>query len=139
MWLDCKEQIRHYLAADPSELELSARGFAVASGNPAHGQGHLEFGQTFAGGFGAAEERGDRIAEIHTLLKIGDYQLVLREFLPAGIGGILWSISSWIGATPAAMLVTLLPVAASLLPIGTELEIDAGMGFYAPPILFTGW
>ena len=36
------------------------------------------------------------------------------------------------------MLVTLLPVAASLLPIGTELEIDAGMGFYAPPILFTG-
>ncbi|MGA7933890.1 MAG: DUF3987 domain-containing protein, partial [Kovacikia sp.] len=41
-------------------------------------------------------------------------------------------------ATPAAMLVTLLPVAASLLRVGTELEIDAGMGFYVPPILFTG-
>ncbi|MBE9135621.1 DUF3987 domain-containing protein [Nodosilinea sp. LEGE 07088] len=36
------------------------------------------------------------------------------------------------------MLVTLLPVAASLLRVGTELEIDAGMGFSVPPIVFTG-
>ncbi|MEL7313465.1 MAG: DUF3987 domain-containing protein [Cyanobacteria bacterium J06559_3] len=71
-------------------------------------------------------------------MKIGDYQLQLGEYLHADLAEPLERIAMWIGATPAAMLVTLLPVAASLLRVGTDLEVDAGIGFYAPPILFTG-
>ncbi|HEY9817248.1 MAG TPA: DUF3987 domain-containing protein [Candidatus Obscuribacterales bacterium] len=84
------------------------------------------------------EERDDCRAEIHRLLKIGDYQLELRDYLHPDLAEPLEQIAAWIGATPAAMLVTLLPVAASLLRVGTELEIDAGMGFAVPLIIFTG-
>ncbi|ESA34122.1 bifunctional dna primase polymerase famiily protein [Leptolyngbya sp. Heron Island J] len=131
-------QIRDYLAQAPSELELS--GQVV--------QWHREVGlsakdlwsliKPIQAELEQVEERDERMAEISQLLKIGDYELQLDDYLHADLAEPLTQIANWIGATPAAMLVTLLPVAASLLQIGTELEIDAGMGFYVPPILFTG-
>ncbi|MEM6256407.1 MAG: DUF3987 domain-containing protein, partial [Cyanobacteria bacterium P01_D01_bin.156] len=131
-------QIRDYLAQAPSELELS--GQVV--------QWHREVGlsardlwsliKPIQAELEQTEERDDRIAEISQLLKIGDYELQLNDYLHPDLAEPLTRIANWIGATPAAMLVTLLPVAASLLQMGTELEIDAGMGFYVPPILFTG-
>jgi len=133
-----QDQIRRYLAAAPSELELSARVLQWHRETQLTVKDLWSLVKPLQADLEQQEERGDRIAEIHTLLKIGDYQLVLGDFLPAELAHSLERISSWIGATPAAMMVTLLPVAASLLSIGTELEIDAGMGFYAPPILFTG-
>lgn len=131
-------QIRDYLAQAPSQLELS--GQVV--------QWHREVGlsardiwsliKPIQAELEQTEERDDRIAEISKLLKIGDYQLQLSDYLHPDLAEPLTRISDWIGATPATMLVTLLPVAASLLQTGTELEIDSGMGFYVPPILFTG-
>ncbi len=133
-----QERMRAYLTMGPSVLELS--GQAV--------QWHRETGLSSRDIWSLikpiqveleqTEERGDRIAEISQLLKIGDYQLRLRDYLHPDLAQPLERIANWIGATPAAMLVTLLPVAASLLRVGTELEIDTGMGFYVPPILFTG-
>ncbi|MFG6104892.1 DUF3987 domain-containing protein [Leptothoe sp. EHU-05/26/07-4] len=131
-------QIRDYLAQAPSELELS--GQVV--------QWHREVGlsakdlwsliKPIQAELEQVEEKDERMAEISQLLKIGDYELQLEDYLHADLAEPLTQIANWIGATPAAMLITLLPVAASLLQIGTELEIDAGMGFYVPPILFTG-
>lgn len=133
-----QDQIRTYLGTSPTELALAAQvvQWHQETGLSAKDIGNLvtlvqaELEQT--------EERDDRRAEIHQLLKIGDYQLCLGEYLHADLAEPLEQIADWIGATPAAMLVTLLPVAASLLRVGTELEIDAGMGFSVPPIVFTG-
>lgn len=133
-----QDQIRTYLGTSPTELALAAQvvQWHQETRISARDIGNLvtlvqaELEQT--------EERDDRRAEIHQLLKIGDYQLCLGEYLHADLAEPLEQIADWIGATPAAMLVTLLPVAASLLRVGTELEIDAGMGFSVPPIVFTG-
>ncbi|NET39388.1 MAG: DUF3987 domain-containing protein, partial [Cyanothece sp. SIO1E1] len=131
-------QLRDYLAQTPTELELTGQVL----------QWHRETGlsardiwsliKPIQAELEQTEERDDRIAEISKLLKISDYELQLNEYLHPDLAEPLTRISEWIGTTPAAMLVTLLPVAASLLQMGTELEIDAGMGFYVPPIPFTG-
>ncbi len=133
-----QNHIRDYLTQAPTELELTGQIL----------QWHREAGLSardiwslinpIQAELEQTEERGDRIAEIRKLLQISDYELQLNEYLHPNLAEPLTHISEWIGATPAAMLVTLLPVAASLLQMGTELEIDAGMGFYVPPILFTG-
>ena len=133
-----KGKLRSYLAAEHSELELAAQVLQWHRESGLAAKDIWSLVKPIQAELEQDEERGDLIAEIHTLLKIGDYQLVLGDYLHSELAYSLERISSWIGATPAAMLVTLLPVSASLLRIGTELEIDAGMGFYAPPILFTG-
>ncbi len=133
-----QEQMRDYLATDPSELALSAQVLQWHRASNLAVKDIWSLVKPLQAELEQRQERGERMAEIHQLLKIGDYQLNLREYLHPELADGLERISVWIGATPAAMLVTLLPVAASLLRIGTELEIDAGMGFYAPPILFTG-
>ncbi|ASC70405.1 hypothetical protein XM38_013430 [Halomicronema hongdechloris C2206] len=133
-----QDQIRHYLAADPSELELSARVLQWHRETQLTVKDIWSLVKPLQADLEQQEERGDRTAQIRQLLKIGDYQLQLGEYLHPDLAAPLEHIAAWIGATPAAMLVTLLPVAASLLRVGTELEIDAGMGFSVPPILFTG-
>ena len=136
--LALKEQLRSYLAAEHSELELAAQVLQWHRESGLAAKDIWSLVKPIQAKLEQDEERGDRTAQIRQLLKISNYQLVLGDFLPPELAHSLERISSWIGATPAAMLVTLLPVVASLLHIGTELEIDAGMGFYAPPILFTG-
>ena len=131
-------QIRAYLTADHSELELAAQVLEWHRDAGLSAKDIWSLVKPIQVELELTEERSDRIAEIRKLLTIGDYQLPLQEYLHPDLAEPLERIAIWIGATPAAMLVTLLPVAASLLRVGTELEIDAGMGFYVPPILFTG-
>jgi hypothetical protein len=133
-----QDQIRTYLGTSPTELALAAQ---VVQWHQETGLSARDIGNLVTlvqAELEQIEERDNRRAEIHQLLKIGDYQLCLGEYLHANLAEPLEQIADWIGATPAAMLVTLLPVAASLLRVGTELEIDAGMGFSVPPIVFTG-
>ena len=131
-------QIRAYLTADHSELELAAQVLEWHRDAGLSAKDIWSLVKPIQVELELTEERSDRIAEIRKLLTIGDYQLPLEEYLHPELAEPLERIAIWIGATPAAMLVTLLPVAASLLRVGTELEIEAGMGFYVPPILFTG-
>jgi hypothetical protein len=133
-----KEQLRSYLAAEHSELELAAQVLQWHRESGLAAKDIWSLVKPIQAELEQDEERGDRTAQIRQLLKIGDYQLQLGEYLHPDLAAPLEHIAAWIGATPAAMLVTLLPVAASLLRVGTELEIDAGMGFSVPPILFTG-
>ena len=133
-----KKQLRSYLAAEHSELELAAQVLQWHRESGLAAKDIWSLVKPIQAELEQDEERGDRTAQIRQLLKIGDYQLQLGEYLHPDLAAPLEHIAAWIGATPAAMLVTLLPVAASLLRVGTELEIDAGMGFYVPPILFTG-
>ncbi|MGP1385717.1 MAG: DUF3987 domain-containing protein [Thainema sp.] len=133
-----EEQLRHYLAADHSELELAAQVLQWHRESGLSAKDLWSLVKPIQAELEQSEERCDRQAEIQQLLTISDYQLQLGKYLHPDLAQPLEQIAHWIGATPAAMLVTLLPVAASLLRVGTELEIDAGMGFSVPPILFTG-
>lgn len=85
-----------------------------------------------------AENRDDRAAEIQQLLQIGNYELSLENYLDSRLAIPLESVASVLGSSGAAMLTTLLPVAGSLLKVGTQLELIRATEFYALPILYTG-
>lgn len=85
-----------------------------------------------------AENRDDRAAEIQQLLQIGNYELSLENYLDSRLAVPLESVASVLGSSGAAMLTTLLPVAGSLLKVGTQLELMRATEFYALPILYTG-
>jgi CRISPR-associated protein Cmr3 len=84
------------------------------------------------------ESRLDRAVEVNTLLKLRCDQLNLYNYLHPTLAKPLEAIASSMGATSAVMLVTLLPVAASLLRVGTQLELMRATDFCALPILYTG-
>ncbi len=84
------------------------------------------------------ESRSDRKAEIENLLKIGKYELNLNDYLDPSVAQPLERVAGWMGTTPAAMLITLYPVIASLLKVGTRLELIKATDFYALPVIYTG-
>ena len=135
---ELQQQMRTYLAAGPSELELTAQVIAWNRQTGLSSRDLWSLVRPIQANLEQVEERDDRAAAIGKLLEIGDDRLRLADYLQADLAEPLERIAAWIGATPGAMLTTLLPIAASLLRVGTELEIDAGMGFYVPPIVFAG-
>jgi CRISPR-associated protein Cmr3 len=84
------------------------------------------------------ESRIDRKTEVEKLLKIGKYGLNLFDYLPMLVATPLEKIAGWMGTTSAAMLVTLYPTIASLLRVGTRLELIEATDFYALPIVYSG-
>jgi CRISPR-associated protein Cmr3 len=84
------------------------------------------------------ESRTDRKTEVEKLLKIGKYGLNLFGYLPMVVATPLEKIAEWMGTTSAAMLVTLYPTIASLLKVGTRLELIEATDFYALPIVYSG-
>jgi hypothetical protein len=84
------------------------------------------------------ETRDETKADLDKLLEIGRYELGLKGILPDALAVPLERQSTLLGSTPAAMLLTLLPVVASLAKVGTKLELIQATGFYALPILYTG-
>jgi hypothetical protein len=77
-------------------------------------------------------------AELEQLLKIDSQTIRLSEYLHPHLAKPLAQISQWLGMPESAMLTVLLPVAASLMPIDTRLELIKSTEFYAHPILYTG-
>jgi|GEM_PF-939042 len=135
---ELQQQMRTYLAAGPSELELTAQVIAWNRQTGLSSRDLWSLVRPIQANLEQVEERGERAEAIGQLLAIGDDRLRLADYLQPDLAEPLERIAAWIGATPGAMLTTLLPIAASLLKVGTELEIDAGMGFYVPPIVFAG-
>jgi CRISPR-associated protein Cmr3 len=84
------------------------------------------------------ESRAERASEISNLQKIGKYQLTLSDYLDKQCAIPLEKVAGWLGTTPVAMLTTLYPVIASLLRVGTKLELIKATNFYALPIIYTG-
>ncbi|KKD38902.1 hypothetical protein WN50_06465 [Limnoraphis robusta CS-951] len=84
------------------------------------------------------EQLDQHKAELEQLLKIDSQTIRLSEFLHPHLAKPLAQISQWLGMPESAMLTVLLPVAASLMPIDTRLELAKPTGFYAHPILYTG-
>ena len=85
------------------------------------------------------ETRDDRLAEVDKLLEFGRSDLNLAKLLPDSmLPKLLNRQSELLGSTEAAMMLTLLPVIATLAQVGTRLELIKATGFYALPILYTG-
>jgi len=85
-----------------------------------------------------AEVRLSCKQEIARLLQLEGKELNLEHYLHLYLAKPLNAISQLLGLNPATMLTTLLPVAASLLPVGTRLELLRATHFYALPILYSG-
>jgi Protein of unknown function (DUF3987) len=84
------------------------------------------------------ESRDETKTDLDNLLEIGRYELGLKGILPDELAVLLERQTTLLGSTPAAMLLTLLPIIASLARVGTKLELIQATGFYALPILYTG-
>jgi hypothetical protein len=97
-----------------------------------------ELASSLEGEIDIEESRSERKAEIENLLKIGKYQLELQDYLAPSVAQPLERVARWMGTTPSAMLITLYPVIASLLKVGTRLELIKATDFYAVPVLYTG-
>ena len=84
------------------------------------------------------ETRAQTRADLEQLLAIGRTELSLHGILPEAQATLLERQATLLGATPAAMLLTLLPIVASLAKVGTRLVLMQATHFYALPILYTG-
>jgi hypothetical protein len=135
---DLQQQIREFVADAPTETQLTAQVmlWGTQSGKSERGiwalvksiQGELEHQLSFQ----------DAQTELHHLSRLADYQPSLGQYLHPWLAQPLEKLADWMGTTGMAMLTTLLPVAGSLLPVGTELELNSGTEHRVYPILYTG-
>lgn len=84
------------------------------------------------------ESRDSRSLELNQILKIASTELDLHDYISLILADPLQKIAEIMGSNGAAMLTTLLPIAATLLQVGTRLELVSTTNFYALPILYTG-
>jgi hypothetical protein len=133
-------QIRTLLEQNLSEAELQAQKIHLRSQGVASEREFNALWETIAAEMEATEARPDRSAEIDKLLQFGRSDLSLTALLPGS--GLLPQLmarqAELLGSTEAAMLLTLLPIIATLAQVGTRLELIQATGFYALPILYTG-
>jgi hypothetical protein len=85
-----------------------------------------------------ASSRSSRSRELLQTLMLTRQELRLGDYLDQRLAEPLETIAEGLGSNGAAMLTTLLPVAATLLKVGTKLELIATTHFYALPIIYTG-
>lgn len=85
-----------------------------------------------------AGTRQVRSKELSGIMAIARSELNLSEYLDPKLAIPLEQSAKAMGSNSAAVLTTLLPVAATLLRVGTKLELAAATSFYALPILYTG-
>ncbi|MGB7416233.1 MAG: DUF3987 domain-containing protein [Thermosynechococcaceae cyanobacterium] len=135
---DLQTQIRQFLLDAPTETQLTAQImlWATAINKPERTlwalvnsiQRDLEHQQT----------RQEVKGEISHLTRLSNYQPHLSHYLHPTLARPLDQLAHWMGTTSMAMLTTLLPVVGSLLPVGTELELNCGTEHNVYPILYTG-
>lgn len=83
------------------------------------------------------ESRLDRKEEIEQLLQLSHDQLNLSQILEPTIAKPMEQFAERVGATSAAMLLSMLSAIASLCRIGTRLILNQASDFDALPILYT--
>jgi hypothetical protein len=133
-------QIRTLLGQNLSEAELQAQKIRLRSQGVASEREFNALWEAIAAELEATETRPDRSAEIDKLLQFGRSDLSLTTLLP-GCGllpQLMARQAELLGSTEAALLLTLLPIIATLAQVGTRLELIRATGFYALPILYTG-
>lgn len=130
--------IRELLQQGLSGARLQAEKIAVRSQTSIPEREFNELWQAIDREVQQQESREETKEDLSTLLEIGRCELNLREILNPPLAALLERQAVLLGSTPAAMLLTLLPVVASLARVGTKLELIQATGFYALPILYTG-
>lgn len=133
-----REAIEALVYASPTKSELELQIPEIAKRFHYHSNDIWRLYQTKEQETEAIETRSERAAEIENLLKIGNYDLKLTDYLGSELATPLEKVAQHLGSSSSAMLTTLLPVAASLLRVGTRLELIRATEFYALPILYTG-
>ncbi|MEM1366632.1 MAG: bifunctional DNA primase/polymerase, partial [Cyanobacteria bacterium P01_H01_bin.15] len=130
--------IELFLTQSPSETELTSKVMDWASQTDKTEIAIWKLVNSIQNDCDRVENRKDIKQEVSRLSQIAGYQPNLRDYLNPAIAEPLNKLATWMGTTSMAMLTTLLPTAASLLPVGTELELNPGTGHVALPILYTG-
>lgn len=85
----------------------------------------------------AEESADEKSVEIDSLLKLGNYEPTLTEFLHPELAKPLTKVADLLGTSHAAVLTSLLPIIGSLAKVGTSLELRSATGFLALPIVYT--
>ncbi|MFM7447651.1 MAG: DUF3987 domain-containing protein [Leptolyngbyaceae cyanobacterium] len=135
---DLQLQIRQFVSGAPTDTQLTAQVMTWASriGKPESTLWFLV--KSIQQELEHQQSRSETRTEIDRLTRLASYQPTLNRYLDPLLAHPLEQIAYWMGTTSMAMLTTLLPTAGSLLPVGTELELNTGTEHMVYPILYTG-
>ncbi|MBW4550511.1 MAG: bifunctional DNA primase/polymerase [Aphanocapsa sp. GSE-SYN-MK-11-07L] len=128
-------QIRQFVSSTPTETQLTAQvmGWASRIGKPESTLWSLV--KSIQQELEHQESRSEARTEVDHLTRLAAYQPSLIQYLDPFLAHPLDQIAHWMRTTSMAMLTTLLPTAGSLLPVGTELELNCGTEHLVYPIL----
>jgi hypothetical protein len=133
-------EIRALLGQNLSDADLQTQKILLRSQGIASEREFNALWESIEADLEATASRPDRATEIDKLLQFGRSDLSLTALLPGGsmLPQLMARQAELLGSTEAAMLLTLLPIIATLAQVGTRLELIQATGFYALPILYTG-
>ena len=135
---ELQERIRQTVSLSPTETELAAMVMTWAS---LSGKSEISIWQLvrlIQAEWERQESRADVRSEIDYLSRLSSYQPKAADYLAPKISEPLDRMAELMGTTSMAMLTTLLPTVGSLLPLGTELEVNPATDFKVYPIVYTG-
>lgn len=135
---DLQAQIRDFLSEAPTETQLTAQVMQWATAISKSERTLWALVNSIQRDLEHQQTRQDVKGEINHLTRLSSYQPHLSNYLHPTLAKPLDQLAQWMGTTSMAMLTTLLPVVGSLLPIGTELELNCGTEHTVYPILYTG-
>ena len=88
-----------------------------------------------------SEKQSDKTNQknnLDKLLRLSQKTLDLSDYLHPNLATPLKNIAEYMGTSQEAILTTLLPTAASLIHLDTQLELIKATNFYANPIIYSG-
>jgi hypothetical protein len=88
-----------------------------------------------------SEKQSDKTNQknnLDKLLRLSQKTLDLSDYLHPNLATPLKNIAQYMGTSQEAILTTLLPTAASLIHLDTQLELIKATNFYAKPIIYSG-
>lgn len=135
---DLQHQIRQFVAAAPTETQLTAQVMGWSSRIGKSESALWSLVKSIQQELEQQDSRSEARAEVDHLIRLTAYQPSLSQYLHPFLAQPLDQIAHWMGSTGMALLTTLLPTAGSLLPVGTELELNCGTEHMVYPILYTG-
>ncbi|MEO0947801.1 MAG: DUF3987 domain-containing protein [Cyanobacteria bacterium J06641_5] len=135
---ELQERIRHTIALSPTETELTAQVLVWASLAKKTEVSIWQLVRAIQREWERQESRADVRNEIDYLSRLSNYQPQLSAYLDPTLSEPLDRMAEVMGTTGMAMLTTLLPTAGSLLPLGTELEVNPTSDYKVYPIIYTG-
>jgi hypothetical protein len=131
-------QIHQFVAAAPTDTQLTAQVMGWASRIGKSESALWSLVKSIQQELEQQDSRSEARAEVDHLTRLAAYQPSLSQYLHPFLAQPLDQIAHWMGSTGMALLTTLLPTAGSLLPVGTELELNCGTEHRVYPILYTG-